>query len=430
MSRTLIFLLFTALAQAQSYEDLFAQAGALSAGGDYSGAIGKFREALKLRPGATEAVSNLGVMYHMAGRYAEAVEILGPVAKQNPDLFPARLILGLDLIHLQSFAEAIPNLEAARRLDPSSSEAVYGLAAAYLGADKLQLAADLYEERTKDAPGEADGWYGLGLCYERMAEAASRGLARTPGGASLDKQFLSEFLIDRGENRLAEEALREAVALRREEVAPAAQAAYRQARALAERSRAAFTRLLEMAPDAWQSRLFLGDLNRQQRHFDEAIRDYEAVAKTQPASLAPAIGLATVYWELGQFEKSEAYLQRVLAANPKARQALFQLGNIRVRQRREDEAIPLLKEYLRQQPDSLFACADLGKAYFHAGKYGEAVPYLEKARPIDEKGDLHYQLAAALRALGRPEEAGAALTVSAELRKRSLERDLRLKQPQ
>jgi len=426
-------LLFLALlpssARAQSYDDLFGQAAALSARGDYTAAIDKFRVALKLRPGAPEALSNLGVMYHMAARYGEAVETMDAVVKSNPDLFPARLILGLDLIHLQRSADAIVHLEAARRLNASSTEALYGLAAAYLGADRLQAAAALYETRTQTAPVEADAWYGLGLCYERMAEAASRALSRTPGGGALDKRFLSEFLIDRGENRLAEEALREAVALEREPPTPAAQEAYRQARALAERSRRAFTRLLEVAPEAWQSRLFLADLNRQQRHFDEAIQNYEAVERSQPDNSAPAIGLATVYWELGQFDKSEQYLRRVLAANPKASQALFQLGNIRVRQRRDEEALPLLAAFLQQQPDSLFACADLGKAYFHLGRYRAAVPYLQKARPIDERGDLHYQLATALRELHLPKEAAAALEVSAELRRRSLERDQRLKSP-
>lgn len=431
--RTLLVFLAAALlpfsARAQSYDDLFSQAGALSARGDYAGAIDKFRAALRLRPGAPEALSNLGVMYHMAARYAEAVETMDTVVKSSPDLFPARLILGLDLVHLHRFADAIQHLEAARQLNSSSAEALYGLAAAYLGVERLQPAADLYEARTQTAPDEADAWYGLGLCYERMAEAASRALSRTPGGAALDKQFLSEFLIDRGENRLAEEAMREAVALQRQEPTAAAQAAYRSARALAERSRRAFTRLLEVAPDAWQSRLFLGDLNRQQRHFDEAIQHYEAVERSQPTNTAPAIGLATVYWELGQFDKSEEYLRRVLAANPKAPQALFQLGDIRVRQRRDEEAILLLTAFLQQQPDSLFACADLGKAYFHLRRYTESVPYLQRARPIDERGDLHFQLATALRALQRPEEADAALEVSAELRRRSLERDQQLKRP-
>jgi tetratricopeptide (TPR) repeat protein len=196
---------------------------------------------------------------------------------------------------------------------------------------------------------------------------------------------------------------------------------------LAEQSRRAFTRLLDVAPDSWQSRLFLGDVNRQQRHFPEAIRYYESVEKEQRDNLAPLFGLAAVHWELGQFDDSEKYLHRILAAEPQAPQALFQLGNIRVRQRREEEAIPLLTAFLRQQPDSLLACADLGKAFFHRGQYAKALPYLEKARSIDERGDVHYQLATVLRELNRPEESRVALETSTELRRRYQERVQRIK---
>lgn len=412
---------------AQSYEDRFRTGASLSARGDYAGAIEQFQAALRLRPGAPEALSNLGAMYHMAGRYADAVETMNQVLRTSPDLFPAQLILGLDLVRLDRAPEAIPYLKKALNANPSSLEALYGLAAAYIGSNQLQAAAALYESRTRSEPNDVDAWYGLGLSYERLAEAASRRLSHTPGGAALDKQFLSEFLIDRGENRLAEEALREMVALKNEPPSSAAQAAYREARALAGRARSVFLHLVDLAPDAWQSRLFLGDLNRQQRHFPEAISLYETVEKLQPSNPAPVLGLATVYWELGDFDKSEQYIKRVLALNPKSPQATFQLGNIRVRQHRDQEAIPLLEAFLRVQPDSLSAAADLGKAYFHLDRYTEALSYLEKARPIDERGDIHYQLATALRKLGRGAEAQEALRVSQALRERQLEREQRLK---
>src|SRR5262249_23612646 len=159
------------------------------------------------------AMSNLGLMYHQAKRYVDAVKTMQQVVSNNPDLFPARLILGLDLIRLDRPAESIPNLEVALKLEPASREARLGLAVAYVAENRLQDAANLYEVQTLSASNDPGAWYGLGLCYERMAEAASRQLSRTPGGAVLDKQFLTEFLLDRGEARLAEETMREIAAL-------------------------------------------------------------------------------------------------------------------------------------------------------------------------------------------------------------------------
>jgi tetratricopeptide (TPR) repeat protein len=412
---------------AQSYEDLFREAGESSARRDYDGAIVKFKAALKLRPGAPEAMSNLGVMYHLAGRYRDAVETMERVVESSPDLFPARLVLGLDLVRLDRTGEAVPHLEAARKLAPGSHEAALGLAAAYVGENRLQQAADIYETESRSASSDAESWYGLGLCYERMAEAASRRLSRATGGAVLDKRFLSEFLLDRGEVRLAEETMREAAALEVQQPSVEAKQAYEDARRLAVRSRDAFSRLVEAAPDAWQSKLFLADLSRQQRSFPAAIANYKAAERALPTSPGPKLGLATVYWELGQFEESEKYLRAVLELNPKSPQALFQLGNIRVRQHREEEAIPLLTAFLAMEPDSLSACADLGRAYFHVRRDQEAVMYLEKARPIDQQGDIHYQLATVLKRLGRTSEAVESLRISKLLRQREMDRQQRLR---
>ena len=411
---------------AQSYDELFREAAEMSAQRNYDAAIEKLKTALKIRPGALEALSNLGVVYHLAGRYREAVEIMEGVVRSKPNLFPARLILGLDLLRLDRAGDAVPHIQAALQLSPGNTEAALGLAAAYVALGRLQEAADVYETQTRADPRGIEAWYGLGLCYERLAEAASRRLSRTPGGAVLNKQFLTEFLIDRGEFRLAEESMREAADLRAQPPSPEAKQAYDESRRLATRSRDAFLRLVEIAPQAWQSRLFLADLNRQERKFPEAIAEYEAVERALPQSPGPKLGLATVFWELGQFEKSEEYLKEVLKLNAQAPQALFELGNIRVRQHRDEEAIPLLTAFLAREPDSLSACADLGRAYYHLGRYKEALVYLDKARTIDEKGDIHYQLATVFKRLDRPAEAEEALRVSKLLRERAADRQRRL----
>ena len=415
------------LARAQSYEDLFRQAADLSAHRQYAEAIEKYKAALRLRPGAPEAISNLGVMYHVSAQYAAAVSTMAEVVNSNPNLFPAQLILGIDLVRLKRSSEAVPHLEAATRLSPGNREARLALAASYVAIGRLSDAARLYAEQVSSIRNDAEALYGLGICYERMAEKASRKLSKLPGGAALDKRFLSEYLNQRGELRLAEEALRDAAAFEKHEPSLEAKETYASACRLAAKSRDAFARLLERAPDSWQSTLFVADVNRQQRKFLDAIAKYAAVAEAQPENPAPFLGLSTVYWELGQFDKAEHYLKLVLHLNPSSAQALFELANIRVRQHREQEAVPLLKAYLAVDPDSLSACADLGRAYFHLGQNQQAALYLQRATPIDRKGDIHYQLATVLKRLNRNSEADAALEQSRLLRTRELDRERRLR---
>ena len=88
-------------------------------------------------------------MYHLSGQYAAAVATMAEVVKSNPSLFPAQLILGIDLVRLKRSSEAVAHLEAATRLSPRNREARLGLAAST---------------------------YGLGICDERIAEEASRKL--------------------------------------------------------------------------------------------------------------------------------------------------------------------------------------------------------------------------------------------------------------
>ena len=136
--------------------------------------------------------------------------------------------------------------------------------------------------------------------------------------------------------------------------------------------------------------------------------------------------MGTVYWELGDNEKAEVCLQRVLALNANDSQALYELGSIALRQRRDEEAVRYLETYLSIQPDQLMARADLGKAYLHLQRFAEAAAQLEEALAVDRYGDVHFQLATALQKLERGPEAAAALAESKRIRDRERQREQKL----
>lgn len=424
-----IFQLCTMVLAAQSYGELFGEAAALSAGGDYRKAATKYEAALRIRPDAPEALSNLGVMYNAVGRYSEAVDVTRHALRLQPDMLPANLILGLALIQLNRPAESIAPLERVLAADPKQRDAILALASARIALQDLPAAVKVYRRATGNDSRDHDAWYGLAVCYERMAEAASRRLARMEGGAGYHKRLLGEYLLQRGEDRLALEAFDDAASLSRTDLksAPEAAALYDETRKLAELSREAFLTFAGLDPESWQSHLFLGDLYRQQRKFPESIKSYEAAATLQPRNPAPLLGMGTVYWELGDNEKAEGYLQRVLALDAKNSQALYELGSIALRQRRDEEAVRYLETYLTIQPDQLNARADLGKAYLHLNRFVEAAAQLEKALAVDRYGDIHFQLATALHKLEREPEATAARAESKRIRDREQQREQKLR---
>ena len=86
-------------------------------------------------------------------------------------------------------------------------------------------------------------------------------------------------------------------------------------------------------------------------------------------------------------------------------------GEALVEDQQLDRAIPVL-EHAVKAPDALpHAPASLGRAYVQAGRYEEALPFLQAASATDEDGDVHYQLARAYQALQRPAEAAKAMAV-------------------
>jgi predicted Zn-dependent protease len=80
-----------------------------------------------------------------------------------------------------------------------------------------------------------------------------------------------------------------------------------------------------------------------------------------------------------------------------------------------DRAIPVLEAAVKAEGSVLTAHASLGRAYVQAGRYADALPYLEAAAAEDESGDLHLQLARTYQALQRGDDARKAI---AEYQKR------------
>jgi tetratricopeptide (TPR) repeat protein len=409
---------------ADQYADLFRQAAAYTQQGNYEQAIAQYKAALKLRPGAPEALNNLAVMYYELRKYSDAFDIASKLWPNHPELKSAELITGLAAVQCNRPREAIAPLEKLLESDAANRDALLGLASARLALKEFAEAAQIYDRETTSSPNDSTAWYGRAICYEQMAENASRALSQMPGGAGYSKRLLAEYLEGAGDSRLAREAFGEAQATPSNSSAALKQ--YETVRELAQKSRESFEHLVKLAPDSWQAAIFLGDVARQHGEWASAIAHYKKAANEQPSNPAPLLGLGTAYWELGDLDQASSYLHQTLTLNPNAKQAIFELANIAVRRHQDADAIPLLEQYLAAQPDALAAHADLGRAYFHLGQFAKSTTELAKAAVIDEQGDIHYQLSICFRKLGRTEEADAALKRSNEIRDARLQREERL----
>jgi tetratricopeptide (TPR) repeat protein len=127
----------------------------LVAAGRAEEALGHYRAALELRPGAPEIQTNLGAALLQLGRPAEAVPVLEAAVRGNPKIAEAHNTLGLALAGINRLAEAEHAYGVALQLKPEFSAAQYNLAHLLARTDRRPAAIARLEAaaRTKTDPG-------------------------------------------------------------------------------------------------------------------------------------------------------------------------------------------------------------------------------------------------------------------------------------
>jgi tetratricopeptide (TPR) repeat protein len=189
-----------ALAQpdpAARLESLLGEARQAQARSDFRAAATAYRKALALRPDVAELWSNLGLMQHESREYSQAADAFRSALRLNQSLFVPNLFLGLDLLQLDRPKEAVAPLLAAQQLNPGDPQPPLALGRTFHMLWDPEKSWKWYERTIALAPRSGQAWYGLGLAYFDLAEAA---------GARLTDSFgESVYVAELTANALAEE---------------------------------------------------------------------------------------------------------------------------------------------------------------------------------------------------------------------------------
>jgi tetratricopeptide (TPR) repeat protein len=173
--------------------------------GDFSRAVEDFKKVLSLDPDLVEAKVNLGLAYQSLLDYQAAVRYIAPALRERPDLPGLNVIAGMDYIKLGSPEKALPFLEHALKLDPSSRDAHEAMALYDLTQQNIQGAAEQYRRVADLTSEKPEALFTLGHQYvDLAARLAIRGAVLyldSPWG----HRFLGDMLVQR--NRWEEAAL-------------------------------------------------------------------------------------------------------------------------------------------------------------------------------------------------------------------------------
>ncbi len=134
MWRLILFfaLSFSAVARAQSPQDLVQDAMQKQKAGDLEGAVAEYKQFLKLHPEATAIHSNLGAALAGLGRFEEAVPEYKIALKRSPALESARLNLALAYYKMGWIQEAATELEKVHAKDSENRQAALLLGDCYM----------------------------------------------------------------------------------------------------------------------------------------------------------------------------------------------------------------------------------------------------------------------------------------------------------
>jgi len=447
--------LFAGLAGAQ--QDLAEKAQAakqLMAAGHPDEAVSIYRELLRALPDNPGLILNLGLALDMSGDKRGAIREYQAVLKLDPQSFPARLLIGTAYLDLGQPSEAIGPLEESVKLQPGNSDAQATLADAELALERFSTAAARFEKLSQQDASNPKVWYGLGACYEGLAQKSFDNLAAAAPNSAywlylvaesryandqaysafyFYKQALAAMPSLRGVRSAIAEIYKQtghadwaAVEAQKEKDLPQADCAseklecdfeagnfpavverpgkdpktlYWRIRAYNQLALSAYDRLGRLPPSAETYEL-RARLESKRRQYAQAAKDWREALQLVPGNPAFQRGLAMALAQSGGLQEAEKLLRELLERYPASASLNYLLGDVMRDAQKPREAITYLQKAVSTDPKLLTAQSALGLAYLQVGESANAIPHLREALPIDEDGTLHYQLARAYQAHG------------------------------
>ena len=194
----------------QVLQSLLADAAAAQARGDFSAAAESYRKAIELEPSVPEFWANLGLMYHEAGRSADAIQSFKQAIRLNKTLYVPQLFLGIEYLKAQKPDAALPLLETATQLNPKDPMAELSLGKACAMLNRGDCAVDAFWRAIRLAPKDGNAWLGLGTVYLQQVDNDARLMTSTYNHSPFVSLRAAETFAEEGKLIRAEDAYKSA----------------------------------------------------------------------------------------------------------------------------------------------------------------------------------------------------------------------------
>jgi tetratricopeptide (TPR) repeat protein len=159
-----------------------------------------------------------------------------------------------------------------------------------------------------------------------------------------------------------------------------------------------FREVLNRSPNHFQARLLLAHCLLSEAKIPEATIELQTCRKLRPASPEPLTGLATCAFEQGDLDKAQKFIREALTLEPNFPLALHTEGNIYLRRKRFDLAIPVFERIISMNKEDKEAVLKLAQAFSQSGQTEKAKKYEEIYKKLDREDQLRQQAERGIRA--------------------------------
>lgn len=155
------------------------QARQLIASGQPEKAVPIYQRLIGAVPNNPGLLTNLGIALEMTGHDQQAIQELTAALKLDPTYLSARLFLGLADFDAGELQEAIDNLQKVAAAQPANELARWKLGEAYSSLGNHARAEEEYQALCALNPRSTKGWYGLGHAYLSLSTSTVEKLRRS-----------------------------------------------------------------------------------------------------------------------------------------------------------------------------------------------------------------------------------------------------------
>jgi tetratricopeptide (TPR) repeat protein len=295
----------------------------------------------------------------------------------NPELAGAYANLGVIHMRRKQWPQALTMLRKAEKLAPSVAGIRLNISLAYYRQGDYRAAIKPFESVVRDAPNSYQARYLLGLCYffnDRWADTVT--MMEPLWGQASDQVYYLNVLA-----RAAEKANNAAVVEK------------------------AQSRLVEIGPGKPEYELIIGKGHYNRGEYDDALRELESAAQTNPKLPFVHYYLGETYVKKQDYERARQEFKKDLEVEPDVAFTYAELANVESTLQHEEEAAKNYRLALKLDPRLVSAHMGLAKIEERRRNYRVALAELDAVVRLDSgNASARYLRGQVLMRLGREKE--------------------------